>query len=143
VTSGTVKVVLLILLTVIAAAPSGPSPRAPYQERFRRPDLLSDPVLLDTSADLGTYIAAHIDEFATPEFYERKEARRQLQRAGYTTILHDVLALDPVGALFSFFRTRLQIEYSLPHNTIYFRTVSGGLIPLPEDWTFPADPWAD
>lgn len=134
---------LFTLFALLLPAASGPSPPAPHQERFRPPDLLPDPVLPDTGANLGKYIAEHIDEFATPEFYERKQNRRKFQRAGYTTILRDVLAFDAVGALFSFIRTRLQIEYALPHNTIYFRTVSGGIMPLPEDWTFPADPWTD
>jgi hypothetical protein len=113
------------------------------QSRYRPPDLLPDPVLPDTGASLGAYIHGHLDEFATPEFRERKKIRREFQRAGYANMLHDILSLDGLGALLSFIRTRLQIEYSLPHNTIYFPDVRGNLWPLPEDWTFPADPWAD
>ncbi|HLB01375.1 MAG TPA: hypothetical protein VJO14_08315 [Bacteroidota bacterium] len=120
-----------------------PKPLVRCQERYRPPDLLPAPVLPDTAASLGKDISAHIDEFATPEYYDRKKTRREFQRTGYMNMLHDILALDAVSALLSFIRIRLQIEYSLPHYTIYFRTVTGGLMPLPEDWTFPEDPWTD
>lgn len=137
-----------LLLTAVAlsaalltAVPAAYAPAA--QERYRGSDLLPDPVLPDTSAGIGQYVLEHLDELATPEFRSRKAERRTLQRAGYTAVLHDLLALDAAGALLSFIRTRLQLEYSLPHNTIYFRDVNGASWALPEDWTFPADPWAD
>jgi len=136
---GLMQVSCVILL--LAASPQGTALRS--QSRFNPPVMLHDPVLPDTSASLPRYIATHIDEFATPEFYERKRERRKFQRDGYTDILQEVLGLDAVGALFSFIRTRLRIEYALLHNTIYYRTVNGGLMALPEDWTFPVDPWAD
>ncbi len=132
----------LLILTSDQGSP------ARSQLRHKPPDplpapLLSDPVLPDTTALIGKYIAEHIQEFATPEFHARKKIRREFQRTGYTNVLHDVLALDAVSALLSFIRTRLQIEYSLPNNTIFFRTDAGALMPLPEDWKFPADPWTD
>jgi hypothetical protein len=105
--------------------------------------LLPDPVLPDTSASLEAHIRANVKAYATPEYRARKTQRREFQRAGYAGVLHDILALDAAGALLSYIRTRLQIEYSLPHNTIYFRDDPGKSWALPEDWTFPADPWAD
>lgn len=132
-------------ILILASDPGAP---ARSQLRHKPPDLLpapilSDPVLPDTTVSIGEYIAEHIEEFATPEFNARKKIRREFQRTGYTNILHDVLVLDAVSALLSFIRTRLQIEYSLPNNTIYIRTDTGALMPLPEDWKFPADPWTD
>ncbi len=128
---------------LLAALAFDPAPPVRSQLRHKSPDLLPNPVLPDTSASIGKYIAEHIDEFATSEFYTRKKTRREFQRAGYVNILSDILALDAVSALLSFIRTRLQIEYSLPHHTIYFRTDTGALWPLPEEWEFPADPWMD
>jgi hypothetical protein len=115
------------LLFVVVTLPVGP---------------LQDPVLPDTSSSIAKHIRENIDQYATPEFRGREELRREFQRAGYANVLHDLLAFDAPGALLSFIRSRLQIEYSLPHNTIYFHDVAGKLWALPEDWTFPADPWA-
>jgi hypothetical protein len=130
-----------ILAGCVLLLGGAPEPALHAQDSPGPEVLLPDPLLPDTSAALGKYILGQIDRFATPEFRERKMERREFQKAGYTNILHDVLGLDPVGALLSFVRTRLQIGYALPHNTIYFRTLSGGIMPLPEDWSFPADPW--
>jgi hypothetical protein len=104
--------------------------------------VLTDQVLPDTSASPGKYIAEHVDEFATPEYRKRKALRMEFQRTGYVNTLHDVLAFDALGALLSYIRARLQIEYSLPHNTIYFRDDLEKSWALPEDWTFPEDPWS-
>lgn len=134
---------VLAAVALLLAAAFGAVPAPRFQLRHKPPDLLPNPVLPDTAASLGKYIARHIDEFGTIEFYARRKTRREFQRTGYTNILHDVLALDALSALLSFIRTRLQIEYALPHNTIYFRTDTGALEALPEDWTFPADPWTE
>ncbi len=137
-------VLIVVALLPATAFDTGPSARSQY--RYQPPDLrtsppVSDPVIPDTGSSIDAYVAGHVDEFATPEYYRRLKARREFQRAGYLSVLHDVVALDGLGALLSFIRTRLQIEYSLPHNTIFFRTGTGALWPLPEDWNFPADPW--
>jgi hypothetical protein len=116
------------LLVVVVAFPAGP---------------LQDPVLPDTSASITAHMRENIGEYATPEFRGRKALRREFQRAGYASVLHDLLAFDAAGALLAFVRCRLQLEYSLPHNTIYFRDDTGKLWALPEEWSFPADPWAD
>ena len=137
-----------LLLTAVAlpaalltAVPAASLP--PGQAQVRGTGAQPDPLLPDTSASIGRYVLEHLDEFATTEFRSRLARRREFQRAGYAAVLHDLLAFDPAGALLSFLRVRLQLEYSLPHNTIYFHDVNGASWPLPEDWSFPADPWAD
>jgi hypothetical protein len=137
---------VLIVVALIAVTAFDPGPSVRSQQRYTPPDLRTspaapDPVFPDTTASIDEYVADHIDEFATPEFYRRLKARREFQRTGYLNVLHDVAAFDALGALLSFIRVRLQLEYSLPHNTISFRTGTGALWPLPEDWIFPADPW--
>ena len=134
---------LLIAVVLVIAPTPVPGPVLRPQDRSRPPGMLPAPVLPDTAVSIDRYVRENVDLFETNEFRARKTVRRKFQRAGYANTLHDVLAFDAVGALLSFIRTRLQIEYSLPHNTIWFRTDAGVLMPLPEDWTFPADPWKD
>jgi len=141
--------VVALAAILLATGPEPPVAAAPVQDPggggSAEPavPLFPEPVLPDTSLSIDRYILAHLDAFETPELRARKAQRRKFQRAGYANVLHDVLALDAAGALLSFIRCRLQVEYSLPHNTIYFQDTNRTLWPLPEDWTFPADPWAD
>jgi hypothetical protein len=139
----TAKIVLVVALPAILLTTAPGPRRSAARAQESAAAQLPGPVLPDTSASIGTHIRANVDAYATPEFRFRKAVRREFQRAGYANVLHDILALDPPGALLSFIRTRLRIEYSLPHNTIHFRDDLGQSWPLPEDWTFPADPWAD
>lgn len=129
--------VVVLAGAIIAVPPAG----AGAQVKYRGTELRSDPLHPDSSAPISAYILEHIDEVATPEFRRRKAERRGFQRAGYAHVLHDALSLDAAGALVAFFRMRLQLEYSLPQNTIYLRDDAGVLWPLPEDRAFPEDPW--
>jgi hypothetical protein len=97
---------------------------------------------------------------SSPEMERRKMARRELQQKGYAEVLRDVLDGDGLSGLLSAVRVKAQIEYSLPHHTLYvylrpvpiarrdstlpgFFTMGGGPIEfaLHDDWTFPVDPW--
>lgn len=96
----------------------------------------------------------------SPDMERRKMLRRELQQKGYADVLRDVLDGDGLSGLLSAVRVKAQIEYSLPHHTLYvylrptavarrdstlpgFFTMGGGPIEfaLYDDWTFPADPW--
>jgi hypothetical protein len=99
-------------------------------------------------------------ELTSPEFERRKMVRREFQRRGYAGMLSRVLDHDGLGALLCCTRITAQIEYYLPHNTLYvtvpivappqketripgFYSFSSPpmAIPLIEDRSFPADPW--
>ncbi len=102
-----------------------------------------------------------VSALTSPELEARRARRRSLQREGYAEVLHQLLAGDAAGALFSWIRTSLQLEYSIPRRplAVYIplpatqrdtslpaRMMPAGpsyiMIPLHEDRSFPADPWA-
>jgi hypothetical protein len=97
----------------------------------------------------------------TPALEERKARRRVLQQQSYASLLSNTLQQDGLWALITYTRMSLQLEYSLPRNTLVvyvpvrqpaqrdssamMRTTgapSGPVtVPLFEDRTFPEDPW--
>jgi hypothetical protein len=98
--------------------------------------------------------------FSTPKLEQRNAARLSLQRRGYVSVLEGVLRDDPVDAILCYIRMRLHLEFSLPHDMLVeyepivrppkrhdgvpdFFTYGDQWfsVPLPEDWTFPEDPW--
>ncbi|MBX2992505.1 MAG: hypothetical protein KF749_15235 [Bacteroidetes bacterium] len=88
-----------------------------------------------------------ISELTSPQLEERKRIRREMQQKGYAIVLTDVLAGDGVNAIISYLKTKLQIEFAISHQPLSLRiTIDRGEgkvwdIPLPDDWTFPDDPW--
>jgi hypothetical protein len=101
-----------------------------------------------------------IQSISTPELEARKARRRLMQQRGYADILHHVLRRDGLSALISSARLTSQLEYSLPRNTLmlyipvrrppvrdstlppFYSFSSGPMgVPLPEDRSFPEDPW--
>jgi hypothetical protein len=97
-----------------------------------------------------------------PQLEERMATRRAFQQRAYADILRHTLESDGLGALIAYCRAELRLEFFLPSNTIYtfinisvperedrlpgrlFQYSSGPIaIPLPEDRSFPADPWSD
>jgi hypothetical protein len=122
---------------------------------------------IDSLAKAFSYGLAH---FSPPKLIERRHLLRSHQQRGYASALLSVLDGDAFLGLLSYVRTRLQIEYSLPHDGIAVdigaqpltREQSQALsslthtkftIKLPEvpngpatiildiDWSFPDDPW--
>jgi len=103
-----------------------------------------------------------VNELTTPELNRRNAARLSVQRRGYSSTLESVMREDGLGALLTYLRMQLHIEFFLPHDQIYayisvvqpaprrdglpgFATFGGSAtmpVPLQEDWTFPPDPWA-
>jgi hypothetical protein len=92
---------------------------------------------------------------------ERRATRRMYQQRSYAELMRHTLASDGLGALIAYSRAELRLEFFLPRNTIYtyvpvsvpdphdslpgrlYQPRSGPIaIPLPEDRTFPADPWS-
>lgn len=111
-----------------------------------------------SAAEFRTAVAS----LSTPELKRRNAMRRMLQRQTYTEILEQSLRDDGLGALLAYLKGMLQLEFSLPRNTLYyyvpmadpayrdtlpgtfFRASSGPfVIPLPEDRSFPEDPWKE
>ena len=81
----------------------------------------------------------------TPLIERRKEERRAIQRRGYAEVAMDAKRWDGLSALISIVKAKLLIEFTLPHNTLWIVAPIPGMamsgIPIPEDWTYPADPW--
>ena len=99
-------------------------------------------------------------KLTNPELTRRREIRREFQRRGYASILSATLERDGLGGLISWARTKIQLDFHLPHNTLYifipvtappprdsllpgFTTFGSRLVSLPlnEDFAFPEDPW--
>ena len=121
----------------------------------------------DSLAQVYSYAFAH---FSPPQLTARKQLLRLHQRMGYASALTSIFNDDGFLALLSYIRTRLQIEYSLPHGGVtvdisaqplpkeqsrYLNNLPGTkfTIRLPQvpngretivlniDWSFPPDPW--
>ncbi len=109
---------------------------------------------------LAAAVRTAIAHMTSPELEERKARRRALQQHGYASVLSQTLRSDGLWALVMYARVSLQLEYSLPRNTLYvyvpirqpaprdstgghFATFGGGpiAVPLREDRSFPEDPW--
>ncbi len=109
---------------------------------------------------LAAAVRDAIAKMTTPELEKRKARRRLLQQKAYASILSQTLRSDGLWALITYTRVSLQLEYSLPRNTLYvyvpvrqpsrhdssgshFYTFGSGhwAVPLTEDRTFPEDPW--
>ncbi len=105
-------------------------------------------------------VRAAMAGMTTPELEQRKARRRLLQQNGYTSILSHTVRYDGLWALIEYSRVSLQLEYSLPRNTLFvyvpvrqppesrregshFQTFRSGpmAVPLIEDRSFPEDPW--
>jgi hypothetical protein len=98
--------------------------------------------LLDSAMGVRELILANMDRFATPEYLHWKASLRSFQREHYASILMHVRKGDAGGALLSYLRMKLRLEFSMNHKPITFRNARGEEIPLPQDWSFPRDPWA-
>lgn len=103
------------------------------------------PTVKDQWDSLATIFNAKISKLTSPVLEERKRTRLAMQRRGYSDVLMNVLSHDAAGAIFSYVRMRLHIEYSISHRPVYLKIpISGGKtmdVLLPDDWSFPPDPW--
>jgi hypothetical protein len=95
---------------------------------------------------LARIFSQRLAKISTPAYEQRRRLQREFQQRGYANVLMDVITLDGLSALASYVKTKLQIEYSLLHTTLfaYFSVPHTGkqvAIPLPEEWSFPEDPW--
>jgi hypothetical protein len=140
------RMVVCLLLLSAAAPAAGSSSSARAQAGSA-----------DTS---GASFRRQAAAFSTPKLEQRNAARLFIQRRGYVSVLEGVLRDDPIDAILCYIRMRLHLEFSLPHDVLveYEPIVrppkrSDGVpdfftygdqwlaVPLPEDWTFPDDPW--
>jgi hypothetical protein len=96
---------------------------------------------VDSLQSVGDYVQENFEKFVTPEYRERRQLLQSCQQRGYSAVLFDVLRRDGISAFLSYIKSTFQIEFSLNHAPLYGRTVNGGLLYLPFDWTFPDDPW--
>jgi hypothetical protein len=130
---------------------------APEPAACQRSGTDRDAERLDSLAHVFRAGAARL---TSPELIRRKEIRREFQRRGYASILSATLERDGLGGLIAWARTKIQLDFHLPHNTLTifipvtaspprdsllpgFTTFGSGLfaLPLNEDFAFPEDPW--
>lgn len=114
---------------------------------------------------LARQLGHELSKVTTAEVERRKQTRREIQRKGYQNTLMEFLRGDTLGALLAFIKMNLQIEFSLPHNTIYIEQYFEKMyfavpyvlkyedgtelvfdtkkvkLAVKEDWAFPNDPW--
>jgi hypothetical protein len=116
----------------------------------------------DTAKKERQTFAEAASSLTSPALRERQVERRELQRRGYSNVLYDLARQDPLSALISYARVLLQVEWHIPHTTLYvyipvsypksreanLPPVTGApsppmAIPLQDDWAFPEDPWRE
>ena len=102
---------------------------------------ISSSAVVDSGINPWTYIYTHIDEFACPEYYERRDLLRTFQKKGYACILSKLCLQDGLSAIIDYVRLQLQVDYSLNHQPVYCKYSDGSELPLSLDWKFPSDPW--
>ena len=109
---------------------------------------------------LNAAYKAALSKLTSPQFEERKRVLRGYQQRGYVDVLSHAVELDGLSALLAYARVKSQIAYSIPHHRLYLYIpviqppnrephlpgFTGAPsppigIPLPDDWSFPADPW--
>jgi hypothetical protein len=116
----------------------------------------------DTAKKGPQTFAEGVASLTSPALRERQALRRELQRRGYSNVLYDLARRDPLSALISYARVLLEVEWHIPHTTLYvyipvsypksreanLPPVTGApsppmAIPLQDDWAFPEDPWRE
>jgi hypothetical protein len=116
----------------------------------------------DTARKGPQTFAEAVASLTSPALRERQVKRLELQRRGYSNILYDFARQDPLSALLSYARVLLQVEWHIPHTTLYvfipisyprsreanLPPVTGApsppmAIPLHDDWAFPENPWRE
>ena len=110
-----------------------------------------DPVTGDSIQSLEAYLHQNLTGKIGKIIRERREARRKIQRDGYSSMLLRYFGNDGIGALFAYARMEIIMGQTLPHDIVWLiRPVppDGGTPPIPgipfvEDWTFPSDPWTE
>jgi hypothetical protein len=112
------------------------------------PSLTGAQTIADRNLDsMAKALNIEIAKLTSPQLEQRKRVRAAMQRSCYTHVLSEMLLDDGLSAIISFLKAKLNIEYSLSHRplSILVRIErSGGKvwpITLPDDWTFPVDPW--
>jgi hypothetical protein len=102
-----------------------------------------------------------LSTLSSPELEARVSRRRTLQQEGYAEVLYEALRGDGLSALMSWLRTTLLLEYSIPRfplsvtvrgpetrrdtsiaGLMLRSTESRVTLPLIEDRSYPANPWA-
>jgi hypothetical protein len=99
--------------------------------------------LIDSALSMHRYIDVNLEKFVTPEYIAWRENLRRFQREEYASILFQVRRGDGLGAFVTYLRMALQLELTLNHEQITFRNAQRQEIALPQDWSFPRDPWAE
>jgi hypothetical protein len=56
-------------------------------------------------------------------------------------MLMDITQRDGFGALLSYLKLKLQLDYSIDRSPIVYRMRGGPQLIVPLDWSFPVDPW--
>ena len=96
---------------------------------------------VDSLTKLSDYTPAFLARRYIPLLEHRKSILRDFQRRGYANVLLNVVEQDGFSALISFIKMKLQIEYSLDHSPIVYRISRDHIEIVPQDWSFPVDPW--
>ena len=129
---------------VVGLSSTGPSPATAQTDSSRH----AAGGWPDTLQTFEQYVRAHLREMTPPGLREQQRKRAAFQRRGYGEVLTDVLRGDGLGALISYLRVTLWIEYSMPHRIFWIippQQAMGSVIPgipFPDDWSFPPDPWS-
>jgi hypothetical protein len=103
---------------------------------------------MDSLQTITQYVLAHLDKMTPAGLMEQQQKRKTFQRKGYANMVYEILGRDGLGALFSFIRTRLHVEYSMAHKIYWIvppMVTMGSVIPgvpFPDVWSFPEDPWS-
>ncbi|MGA2624566.1 MAG: hypothetical protein ABSF91_11975 [Bacteroidota bacterium] len=87
------------------------------------------------------YIPRLLSRAYIPAREHRSYILRDCQRRGYSNMLMDITQRDGFGALLSYLKLKLQLDYSIDRSPIVYRMRGGPQLIVPLDWSFPVDPW--
>lgn len=99
--------------------------------------------LIDSALSIHRYIDVNLEKLVTPEYVAWRNNLRRFQQEEYASILFQVRRGDGMGSFVTYLRMALQLELTLNHEQITFRNAQQQEVALPQDWTFPRDPWAE
>jgi hypothetical protein len=123
-----VRILLLMSLLIL------PGTRASAQQFSREK-------FLDSAMTQDEYIRLNLAKFITPEYVERHDRMRLIQRTGYASVKSEFLRHDAFSAIVDYIRMRLHSEYSQNTSAVTYPSQTHVLFGLPIDYSYPDDPW--
>ena len=100
---------------------------------------------VDSLQPWSEFVLQHLETTTPQELIQQKRVRNRFHRTEYPGILLHFINQDGLGALISFIRVSMHVEYSMTHQIFWIigpDPASGQEgVAFPDDWAIPPDPW--